>query len=59
MSLFNVWHPQNKSKTTILAKTAAAAADLFCQRHGFADQEHYRVCNKLATSNLRVEPVKH
>jgi hypothetical protein len=59
MSLFNVWHPQQPSKTTILAKTPEAAADAFCARWGFADLAHYLRCNNLPRSNLHVEPVKN
>ena len=57
MSLFNVWHPQQHSKTTIIARTAELAVDTFCIRWGYADIAHYCRCNELGTSDLYVESV--
>lgn len=57
MALFNVWRDGAAMKTTVLARSASEARDLFCARHGFIDHAHYCAWCGIGETDIRVESV--
>ncbi|MGG2044855.1 hypothetical protein [Burkholderia gladioli] len=58
MALFNVWRDGAAMKTTVLARSASEARDLFCARHGFIDHAHYCAWSGIGETDINVEVVR-
>ncbi|WP_186045267.1 hypothetical protein [Burkholderia gladioli] len=58
MALFNVWREGAAMKTTVLARSASEARDLFCARHGFIDHAHYCAWCGISETDINVEVVR-
>jgi len=56
-NLFNVWHDNDRSKTTIIADDMNSALDIFCARHGFIDHADYCKENEIYNSDINIERV--
>ena len=56
--LFNVWHDEHRSKTTIIADSMNEALDIFCNRHGFIDHADYCQEKNLNESDINIELVQ-
>lgn len=57
LSVFNVWHNAQHSKTTIFASSIESALDIFCRRHGFIDHADYCKEKELTESDINIEIV--
>lgn len=59
MTLYNIWHDSQHSKTTVIAKNMTEALDIFCSRHGYIDHSDYCQEKKISESDLNIEEVPH
>ena len=57
INLFNCWHDNQHSKTTIIADDMNHALDIFCARHGFIDHADYCQEKNLTESDINIESV--